>query len=237
MNRTHAIPGGRAVHGTGARGRAVAALVLAACLGAFAPRGSQTLAFLAEDAQVVALARVRERVTPSPPGASFRLDVEQALKGSVPGGTLVLWIPATEDGISLAPGQRAIFFLSEVPDRPVFRDAGATGKGLWRIAGSEAGVVDPALIGPLREILSALGERHGGRALLGVLVRHAGDNRERVREDAAADLERRCPEGRALDAPARARLRALAAKAPKESAYRRSLLSAAGSPADVGGAQ
>jgi len=213
--------------------RAVTAVLLAAGVCAFAPRGSQTLAYLAEEAPVVAVGRVRQSVTPSPAGRSFRIDVETTLKGKVQGGALVLWVPSTEEGIALAPGQRVIFFLSHVPDRPIFRAAGATGKGLWRIAGDEAGVVDPALIGPVRDLLAALGGGGGDQAVIAVLVRQVEDGRERVREDAAADLERRCPRGCVVDAPSRDRLRVLAARAPKGSAYRQSLLRAAGVPSDA----
>jgi hypothetical protein len=200
-------------------------LIAGALLTGFHPRGSQTLGYLAEHAPLIAIGTVRAAAAPGVPGAAWEVTLERPLKGKPPGDRVTVWLPEA-DGDALAPGRRVLFFLSPAPEHPLF--TGKKARPVWVVEGAEAGAADPALAREVSEILAALGPGRGTAATLRVLVKQAGDARARVREDAAAELERRCPKGCALDAPSRARLRNLAAKAPPGSVYRSSLLRACG---------
>ncbi|MDP3938978.1 MAG: hypothetical protein Q8R92_12710 [Deltaproteobacteria bacterium] len=211
--------------------RLTALVVLVVLLAAFAPRGSESIGYLAETSALVVLGTVHEAPGKSPAAAStgtvLALKIERVLKGRAPKGPLVIWIPSHENPSALEAGQRAILFLSPVPDLPFYRRAGVAGRRLWRIDGAAAGVLDPALEAPVKEMVVAL--RSGENSdVLNTLVHQAGNSAPRVQEDAIADLERRCQAGCALDAAGRARLRALGLAAPAGSALRKQFLRAAG---------
>lgn len=204
-----------------------AAVAVACLLLAFAPRGSRTLGYLSENSTLVALGTLVKPVPSAHGGVAWRFSVDRTLKGKTPGRRLSVWIPPFEPLRPFTAGEQVVLFLSPVPDRTPFRHLKAVGKGLWRIQGGESGVIAPLLLPAVEEMVAAL-SRGDRDALVALLIRQAGDARVRVREDAAADLGRLCPAGCPLDAPNRARLMELARKAHPESAYRKSLLCAAG---------
>jgi hypothetical protein len=190
---------------------------------AFAPRGSRSLGYLCETSSHVVVGKVEKSAKNVPGGQAWRISVETVLKGKVPKSRVTVWIPDFDPALRLDPGQRALLFLSPVPDRPLFRRLKVVGRRLWRVEGSVAGVADPQLASPVQALISALGTG-SGQEILTVLAEQAKHADRRVRHDAAADLERRCPSGCDLDATSQARLRALAEGAPAGSDYRKSLL-------------
>jgi hypothetical protein len=225
----------RRVPGPGRRARALGVALLGAVLAvAFTPRGSGSLGTLCETSRLVLVGRVGEPVPRAPAGRAWRVSIETVLKGKPPRGGLTVWIPDFDAALKLEREQRALFFLSPVPDRPLFRRMRAVGLGLWRVEGSSAGVADPALAPEAGALIGAL-RSDDRRAILEVLIVQAAHGDVRVRRDAAEDLERRCPNGCALDGRAHARLRALAGAAPQGSDVRRSLFRAAGEADPVKG--
>ena len=198
----------------------------ALCLLAFSPRGSGTIGYLSETAPLIVLGRLDTSREAGEGATVWRLRIERVLKGEAPGGKLGLWVPDYARGVPVQRDGRALYFLSPVPDRAHFRRMQAVGKNLWRIAGMPSGIAEETLLPAVEALIAALSE--GDReALVAVLLRQAGDRNPRVREDAAADLDRICAAGCAMDASARARLRRLARKSLPGSPYRASLLRAA----------
>ncbi|MFQ5458585.1 MAG: hypothetical protein ACE5FC_09080, partial [Myxococcota bacterium] len=177
----------------------LAALAGALCLTAFMPRGAGTIGTLSETAPLIVLGRAVASREAGAGATVWRLRVERVLRGKAPSGEVGLWVPDYAQGVRVKRGVRTLYFLSPVPDLPHFRRVHAAGKGLWRLAEIPSGIAEAALLPAVEALIAA---RSGGNrdALVAVLLSQAGDPNPRVREDAAADLDRICAAGCPLDA-------------------------------------